>query len=123
VVVVARLGDAKPAAVVPLADEWGVPVEAAWSGPETAVVVTDKGVAILFDGESNAMIGMIRPATVPAAHFPGTATGLHWCVLPDPADAKKAVLVSVPVPFEGYFELRDEKKPAGLVVSVEGIGK
>jgi hypothetical protein len=44
-------------------------------------------------------------------------------VVPDPADAKKSLLASVPLPFEGYFQLRDAGVAVGLVLGAEGLGR
>jgi len=126
VLAVARLGDEKPSLLVPVDPDAGVPVAAGWTGQDTAVVVTDKGgVGLVVDAEAGRVVAAIKPAVGPAVHQPGAATGLDWCTLPAPADAKTGVLVGVAVPFDAYYTLRDAatKAAAGLVIGAEGLGK
>ena len=125
VVLMARFGDERPSLLVHLDPAAGMPVVAAWTGQETAVVVTDKGVGLVLDGEVNRVVAAVKPAAGPAVHEPGAMAATDWCLLPDPADGKKSVLVGVPLPFDSYFGLREAAgaAPVGLVIGPEGLGR
>lgn len=123
-IVVARLGSEKPTMMLHLAESAGEPVAAAWPALDTAVVLTDKGVALVIDAEVNRVIAAIRPAAAPALLQPGVASERFWYALPDPADVKQSLLLSIPMPFDDYFSLRDAaNEPIGLAISAEGLGK
>lgn len=118
----ARVGDPKPAAEQPLEAEIGTPVLAEWNRPETFTILTDKAVGFAFDAEANVLIAGIR---APAPALIVADGPKHWVLLPAPADAKKAVLVNVTVPPEGYSQSLTGGKwqPFSLAITAEGTAK
>jgi hypothetical protein len=100
-----------------------------FTGAETVVLVrTDGGAGgVLYDAEERVPVGYLRTASGPAAQFPDPSAGRHWWAVPDPADGKRAVLVAVEMPFEGYFgaaaKAAADRRPAFLVLRPDGLGK
>jgi hypothetical protein len=118
----ARVGDPKPAADQPLDADLGTPTLAEWTRPETFTLLTDKGVGFAFDAEANVLIAGLR--TPAPTHV--VADGVrHWVLLPNAADAKKAVLVNVTVPPEGYSQSLTGAKwqPFSLAITADGTAK
>jgi hypothetical protein len=124
---VGRLGEEKPQMDLTIDEAVGQPVAAGWTGGDVAVVATEgkDAVSLLVDAETNRVVAGLKPTATPAVQQPGSATGLHWYVLPDAANAKQAVLAGVAMPFDSYFTVRDanETKAVGLTLGAEGVGK
>ena len=118
----ARIGDPKPGADDPLDAELGVPVMAEWSRPETFGVLTDRGLGFAYDADANQLIAGFRTAAPTIVVADGVK---FWCLLPDAADPKKAVLVNVTVPPEDYSpSLTGEKwKPFSMTIAPGGTVK
>lgn len=118
----ARIGDPKPGADEALDAEVGVPVLAEWTRPETFGVITDKGLGLAYDADTNQLIAGFR---TPAPTIVVADGSKHWCLLPDTADAKKSVLVNVTVPPEDYSpSLTGEKwKPFSMTITPAGTAK
>ncbi len=100
-----------------------------FTGAGTVVLAETAGGAggVLYDAEERVPVAYLRAAAGPAGQFPDPAAGRHWWAVPDPAGGKRAVLVAVEMPFEGYFgavaRAAADKRPAFLVLRADGLAK
>lgn len=118
----ARVGDPSPSMNQQLHEEVGLPILAEWNRPETFTLITDKGLGLAWDADTNQLIAGFRSATPTILIPDGTR---HWCLLADRKDAKKSLLVNVSIPPEDYSpSLTGEKwKALALTINAEGTLK
>lgn len=118
-----RLGDPEPKGDLALDPEVGPPTAASWNRPETFTVRTDGGHGFACDADTGDVIAAFRPEK-PSPHV--AVEGVkHWFLLPDAADAKKAVVVNVTLPPEGYSPSLTGAKwqTLSLTVTPQGTAK
>ncbi|QEL13773.1 zinc ribbon domain-containing protein [Limnoglobus roseus] len=118
-----RVNDKKPSGDHALDAEVGSPVAAGWTRSETFSILTDKGQGFAYAADTNDVIAVFRPEKPGPLLAPDDTR--QWCLLSDPADAKKAVLVNVTVPPESYSpSLTGEKwTPLALTITPQGTAK
>ncbi len=115
-----RLSDPEPKGDLSLDAEAGTPVAANWNRPETFTVLTDKGQGFACDADNGNIIAAFRPEKPsPLMVVEGVN---HWFLLPDPADAKKAVLVNVTIPPESYSPSLTGAKWTTLSLTINPAG-
>jgi hypothetical protein len=117
-----RLGDPKPGTDQSLDAEIGVPTLVEWTRPEAFSILTDKGLGLAWDADTNQLIAGFRTLAPTMVVADGEK---HWVLLPDPKDVKKAVLVNVTIPPEDYSPslTGDKWKPLALTITADGIAK
>jgi hypothetical protein len=105
-------------------DELGMPQMIAWGGPDCFVMGFDKNAtAVCFQTEINRLMAAMWPQGGKALHASGS--GKHAILMPDPADAKKCIVIAVDFPPDDYLPLINEasatKAPVGFLLTPKGL--
>ena len=113
-----------------LPEKAGVPsgVSLLGAGSVAAVQLADRSACLVFDAEHKVPAFYIKAASGPAVkHFGDADADRLWWALPDGADGKKSLLVSVDANFDDYqmlvAEAQSGKKPLYLTPRADGLAK